>query len=121
MHDLAIDLRHPHALARMGEILGRAGISIEGGGMFDGVGHFLFDDADAATRALEAVGMRILRVNEVVTLRLRQDEAGQLGKIARRMADANVHIDVQYSDHDGRLILVVDDLERGRRIASEWT
>ena len=121
MHDLTIALDHPHALAEMGEILGRSGNSIEGGGMWSGVGHFLVADGEAARRALEDAGMRVLRVSEVVTLRLRQDEPGQLGKMARRMADANVKIDVQYSDHDGRLILVVDDVERGRRVASEWT
>jgi hypothetical protein len=30
---------------------------------------------------------------------LRQDVPGQLGKIARRMADAGVNIQVVYSDH----------------------
>jgi hypothetical protein len=36
------------------------------------------------------------------------------------MADAGVNIEVQYSDHDNRLILVVDDLERGREVANAW-
>jgi hypothetical protein len=54
--------------------------------------------------------------------KLRQAEPGQLGKIARRMAEAGVNIEVQYSDHDHdhNLILVVDDLERGRRVSIEW-
>jgi len=53
--------------------------------------------------------------------RLRQDEAGQLGKIARRMADAGVNIEVLYSDHENRLILVVDDYERGKQVSDAWT
>lgn len=41
--------------------------------------------ADAARAALEAAGIRVLAIRDVVTVRLRQDEPGQLGKISRRM------------------------------------
>jgi hypothetical protein len=123
--DLAIELEdRPGALAEMGEALGRAGVSVEGGGVFvaNGVGiaHFLFTDGRAAREALENAGIRVVEENEVVTLRLRQDEPGQLGKIARRMAEAGVNIRVQYSDHDHQLILVVDDRERGRDVSAQW-
>ena len=121
MKDLGIALDdRPGALAEMGEALGRAGVSIEGGGVFAGVGHFLFHDGRAAREALDNAGIRVFEENEIVTLRLRQEEPGQLGKIARRMADAGVNIRVQYSDHDHQLILVVDDLERGREVADAW-
>lgn len=120
MIDVAMQLENrPGALAEMGEVLGRAGISIEGGGVFSGNAHFLFHDARAADVLREA-GIRVVAVNEVVALRLRQAEPGQLGTIARRMADANVNIEVQYSDHDHQLILVVDDRERARAVADEW-
>lgn len=61
MKDLAIALdNRPGALAGMGEALGRAGVSVEGGGAFAvdgrGVAHFLFSDGDAARKALEAAG-----------------------------------------------------------------
>lgn len=125
MKDLGIELENrPGALADMGEILGRAGVSVEGGGVFVangvGVAHFLFVDGSAARDALEAAEIRVVEENDVVTLKLRQDEPGQLGKIARRMAEAGVNIRVQYSDHDHRLILVVDDLKRGREVAAQW-
>ena len=122
--EIALDDR-PGALAEMGEALGRAGVSIEGGGVFGvngtGVAHFLFHDGDAARRALEAAGIRVIAQSEIVTVRLDQETPGQLGKISRRMADAGVNIRVQYSDHDHQLILVVDDLEKGRAVAEEWT
>jgi hypothetical protein len=126
MYDVAIELDdRAGALADMGEALGQAGVSVEGGGVFVangvGVAHFLFADGDAARNALERAGIRVKSVNEVVALRLRQDQPGQLGKISRSMADAGVNILVQYSDHDGQLILVVDNLERGQAIAREWT
>lgn len=126
MKDLTIALEHrPGALAEMGEALGRAGVSVEGGGVFlaDGIGlaHFLFVDGGAARRALEAAGIRVLAERDVVVLRLNQGEPGQLGKIARRMAEAGVNIEVQYSDHDHQLILVVDDLAKGQAVARAWT
>lgn len=125
MIDLAIELEdRPGALAEMGEALGRAGVSVEGGGVFVangvGVAHFLFTDGNAARAALENAGIRVVEENEVVTLRLRQDEPGQLGKVARRMGEAGVNIRVQYSDHDHQLILVVDDPERGRDVSAQW-
>jgi len=85
--------------------------------------HFLFQDGDAARRALDQAGIRVLEDREVVTARLRQDIPGQLGEITRRMALAGVNIEVMYSDHDHQLILVVDDINRAReearRFASE--
>jgi hypothetical protein len=125
MQDLAIALDHrPGALAEMGNALGRAGVSIEGGGSFavngQGVAHFLFHDGAAARRALEAAGIRVLHQREVLIQRLRQDEPGQLGKLTRRMAEAGVNIEVLYSDHEHQLILVVDDIEKGRAVSAAW-
>ncbi|MGH7681539.1 MAG: amino acid-binding ACT domain-containing protein [Candidatus Eiseniibacteriota bacterium] len=126
MKDLAIELpNRPGALAEMGEALGRAGVSVEGGGVFVvngmGVAHFLFHDGAAARRALEAADIRVLAEREVLVQRLRQGEPGQLGRISRRMAEAGVNIEVQYSDHDHQLILVVDDIEKGRAVSEAWT
>jgi hypothetical protein len=125
MKDLSIVLpNRPGALAEMGEALGRAGVSIEGGGVFvtggAGVAHFLFADGAAARAALEAAGIEVVAEREVLVQRLNQSEPGQLGKIARLMADAGVNIEVMYSDHDHQLILVVDDLARGRRVSEAW-
>ena len=127
MKDLEIVFdNRPGALADMGEALGEAGVNVEGGGVWscDGgkhsVAHFLFDDVDAARKALEAAGIRVVEEREVVTLRLRQIEPGQLGRLARRMADGGVNIQVQYTDHHNQLILVVDKLVKGRAIAQAW-
>jgi hypothetical protein len=126
MKDLAIALdNRPGALAEMGDALGRAGVSVEGGGAFvvngQGVAHLLFADGEAARNALEAAGIRVLEEREVVVQRLNQAQPGQLGKITRLMAEAGVNIEVLYSDHDHQLILVVDDLEKGRAVSETWT
>src|SRR4029453_10834727 len=79
----------------MGNVLGSAGVSIEGGGAFvvdgKGVAHFLFEDGAAARNALEAAGITVLEGREQ---RLNQAQPGQLGKITRRMAEAGVNIEV---------------------------
>jgi hypothetical protein len=72
-------------------------------------------DGAAARVALESAGITVLSTREVVMARLRQDVPGQLGDLAGRMAAEDVNIEVQYSDHDGRLVVVVDDLSRGPR------
>jgi hypothetical protein len=125
MKDLSIELfNRPGALAEMGEALGRAKVSVEGGGAWVaggvGVAHFLFKDGTAARRALETAGIRVVEERDVVVLRLKQDVPGQLGLLTRRMAEAGVNIEVLYSDHDHQLILVVDQPELGRTVAEAW-
>lgn len=114
----------PGALAEMGEALGRASVSVEGGGAFTvngtGYAHFLVEDAAAARTALEAVGIEVLEERDVLVQRLRQAEPGQLGQLARRMADAGINIEVLYSDHDNQLIIVADDMTAGRKVAEAW-
>lgn len=117
----------PGALAESGEVLGQAGVSLEGGGVFvnDGVGvaHFLVDDGPTAARALGAAGLRVVAVRDVVTLRLHQGIPGQLGTLCRKMATAGVQIEAQYSDHDHRLVLVVEEAHHATAldVASDWT
>jgi len=125
LKDLSIALENrPGALAEMGDALGRAGVSIEGGGAFvvngQGVAHFLFEDGAAAREALERAGIRVVDEREVLAQRLNQAKPGQLGKLTRRMAEAGVNIEILYSDHDHQLILVVDDLEKGRSVSEAW-
>ena len=126
MKDVASELEnHPGALASMGEALGAAGISVEGGGAWvvdgRGIAHFLFHDGDAARSALERAGITVTAVRDVVVQRLKQAVPGQLGKLTRMMSDAGVNIEVLYSDHDHQLILVVDDVDKGRQVAREWS
>ncbi|MGA8278108.1 MAG: OsmC family protein [Rhodanobacteraceae bacterium] len=125
MKDLAIRLANrPGALAEMGEALGKADVSVEGGGGFvvDGqaIVHFLFENGAAARRALEAAGIDVLDERDVVVQRLDQQVPGQLGSIGRAMADAGVNIEVVYSDHDNRLILGVDKFALAKVVSDSW-
>jgi hypothetical protein len=123
--DLAIDLDgRPDALAVLGEALGRAGISIEGGGMFtaDGraIAHFLVGDGQAARSALAGAGITVTAVREVVARRLDQEAPGRLGAIVRAIAEAGVRVDVLYSDHDHRLILLTSDQAVAAAATKAW-
>ncbi|MCB1569539.1 MAG: hypothetical protein R3F08_10385 [Dokdonella sp.] len=125
MQDVSIRLENrPGALAEMGEALARDGISIEGGGAWvvsgRGAAHFLFEDGERARRALEAAGIDVLAVRDVVVQRLKQAVPGQLGALTRRMAEAGVNIEVLYSDHEHQLVLVVDDPVAARAVSAEW-
>jgi len=125
VYDIAISLPgQPGSLARFGEALGEAGVSLEGGGVFTvgGIGHahFLVEDGEAARAALEQAGLGVATVRPVLIRRLKQEVPGQLGSIARALAGAGVNIETQYSDHANRLILVVDDMETAERVTSEW-
>ena len=127
MKDLTVQLENrPGSIADMGEVLGNAGVSVEGGGAWVvnnvvGIAHFLFADGRAAKEALEAAGIKVLAVNDVLVQRLKQDVPGQLGMLTRRMADAGVNIEVLYSDHNHQMILVVDDIEKGKAVSEAWT
>ncbi len=125
MKDLEIILENkPGALARMGEILGKNKISLEGGGVFangqSSIAHFLVEEADRAKEVLTAVGIIVSKINDVIIQKLRQDVPGQLGLFCRRLAEANVNILVQYSDHSNQLIIVPDNFEKASQVSEKW-
>jgi len=125
MQDIEILLENkPGALALMGETLGKNKISLEGGGVFQhgetAIAHFLVEEAERAKKVLADAQIRVVKISDVIIQKLRQDVPGQLGLFCRKMADANVNILVQYSDHSNQLIVVVDDYEKGKQVSEAW-
>jgi hypothetical protein len=125
MQDIEILLENkPGALALIGETLGKHKISLEGGGVFQNgdvsIAHFLVVEAERAREELAKVQVEVVKINDVIIQKLRQDVAGQLGMFCRRMAEANVNILVQYSDHSNQLIVVVDQYENGKKVSEAW-
>jgi hypothetical protein len=128
LKDIGVVLANePGALARFGQTLGRAGVSLEGGGVFThegvAIAHFLVDEAETARAALEAAGIGPVTINPVVLLQLDQEVPGQLGAFAHSLAQGGVNILVQYSDHNHSLVIVTDAAQHGGAefIAREWT
>ncbi len=125
MKDLEIILENKvGSLALMGETLGKNKISLEGGGVFQNgevsIAHFLVEEAERAKVVLAEVGINVVKINDVIIQKLRQDVSGQLGMFCRKLADANVNILTQYSDHSNQLIVVVDNYEKGKQVSEEW-
>jgi hypothetical protein len=116
--DLMVELEdRPGTLADLGEALGNAGINIDGGCGFPVGGratlHILVEDADGARKVIEGAGLSVTDQRDVLLLDV-TDKPGELGGIARRMADVGVNIDLVYLSARGQIVLGVDDLEKAR-------
>lgn len=118
--DLTIALEdRPGILADLGEAFGGADVNIEGfcGYTSQGKGilHLLVDDAPAARRALDGAGFAVDDEREVLVVDI-EDRPGALGVIARRIAGADVSLDLAYLATNTRLVLGAADLEAVRSV-----
>ena len=109
---------HPGELARVGELLGRAGVNVNGlcavvsgGGQAEV--HLLVDDLTAAFGALAAADITVATEQEVVVIDVK-DRPGELGEIARKLGDAGVNITLAYLATNTRLVLAADNLATAR-------
>jgi hypothetical protein len=114
--DLEVILEdRPGKLADMCEVLGKAGINIEGlAGAPAGGGamlHVVVEDTVAARRVLDAARIRVHEERDVLVLEL-QDYPGELGQVSRKLANAGVNITLVFLATKSRLILGVDDAEK---------
>jgi len=121
--DLTVVLQdRPGELARLGEIIGEAGVNIRGLAAFTGEGrgiiHVLVDD-DAVVRAtdgLRRAGMGLADEREVLVVDV-VDRPGSLGELARELSEANVNIDLAYTTFGGvKLVIATDDLDSARAV-----
>ena len=119
----------PGELARLGEVAGAAGVNLDGVGIcpvtvfaaFTGEGkgvvHVLVADEslEALRDALAAAGMGVADEREVFVVNV-ANEPGALGEVARRLADANVNVDLAYTTFGGvRLVFGTDDVLSARQ------
>lgn len=87
--------------------------------MWSGTSHYLVGNAAAAVSALDSAGYGPVMVQPVVIAELEADVPGALGLLMMRLAEAGVQLKAQYSDHDNRKILVVDDPKKARAVLGE--
>lgn len=119
--DLTLMLEdRPGTLADIAEVLGKAGINIEGTCGFPsqgkGVVHILVEDAAAARKALEAAKIHVQEEREVLVLKI-ADRPGELGRLCRKIAKAGVNINLSYLATNTRLVLGVDNLDKARSVS----
>lgn len=117
--DVAVVLQdRPGELARLGEATGEAGVNIQGMCAFTGEGrgiiHLLVEDGPRAAQALTDAGIEVADEREVLVVDI-EDRPGTLGELARRLADANVNIELAYTAFGGvKVVIATDDLESAR-------
>jgi hypothetical protein len=116
--DLSVTLEdRPGTLARLGQALGGAGVNIEGSCLTTGGGrgeaHLLVEDAGAARTAIEGAGLAVSREREVLVVEA-PNHPGELGRVAKRLADAGVNIELAYVATGDRLVFGVDDEGKAR-------
>ncbi|MGF6101932.1 amino acid-binding protein [Enterobacter sp. A4] len=110
----------PGELARFGQLLGRNGVGLEGGGVFGTHAHFLVEEGEKARRVLTDGGFVVQAVRKPVIRKLKQERPGELGEIAAALAAKGVSILTQYSDHANHLILLTDDDKLAAEITKPW-
>ncbi|MHA1472860.1 MAG: ACT domain-containing protein [Promethearchaeota archaeon] len=121
MKDIATVIENrPGALADMGELLGKNGINMEG---LCGIPindkaiiHILVEDDTVARFVLEEAGFEISSVREVIVHDIGPiaGKPGTGGKIARKIGNLGVNIDLIYLAEHNKLVIGVDDISRAR-------
>jgi hypothetical protein len=110
----------PGELARLGEVAGAAGVNLDGFAAFTGEGkgvvHVLVADErlEVLRNALAEAGMSVADERQVFVVSV-ADRPGALGEVARRLADANVNVDLAYTTFGGvRVVFGTDDARSAR-------
>ena len=118
--DITVELENrPGTLADLGEAAAQKGVNLDGicGFPCEGVGviHVLVNDAATARDAFTGADIMVTGEREVLVVDI-EDRPGEMGRLARRFADAGVNIDLLYLATNTRAVLGVDDLEAAREL-----
>jgi hypothetical protein len=110
----------PSELARLGQVLGGAGVNIEGfcavtsgGGQAEI--HVLVEDAADALTALAAASLEVALEQEVAVVAL-EDRPGALGDVTRQLGDAGINLTLAYLATNTRLVFAADNLDEARGV-----
>jgi len=119
MQDLTFVLSTDHEPADLWSVLGDAGITMEAACMFPRLeGRIIHavvnnEDANAAGKALREAGYLPLDRRPVLVAEI-EPHPGELGRLARRIADAGANIYILYMAIGNRVVIGADDLEAAR-------
>ena len=104
----------PGELARVGDVLGKAGVNIaglcavtSGGGQAEL--HVLVQDPTPAFEALAGAGIKVEEEQEVIVLNM-EDRPGALAEAVQKLGYAKVNLATAYLATNTRLVLAADNL-----------
>jgi hypothetical protein len=121
MEELIFVLGPTRAVAEIWEVLGEAGIAMEASATYPALeGRHVRvvvrnEDADAAYDALLNAGFGTIDRHQVMIVEF-EVRPGELGRLARRIADAGVTLTTLFMATGDRAVIGADDLERVREI-----
>ncbi len=126
MKDFYVEQKNnnPENPALIGEMLGAAGVNIEGLCLTTcedlTVIHFMVEDAVTSRRVLENSGIKIRGVSEVFVFSKDQKritgKPGSFGEICRTLADHGITINFGYPAENNRFVFGVDDVAKAREL-----
>ena len=112
----------PGTLAKVAEVLGAAGVNLQGIGYATGVRgvmRIIVDDSNKALAALKKAKLKVKQAKEVLELTL-PDTPGALGAVARKLAKGRINIEAFYvigiESSRLRCVLAVNKLDKARTI-----
>jgi len=110
----------PGTLAKLTEALGAAGVNIETFFVAPGPKsncRIVVDDAAAARKAIEGAGYTVDNERDALAVDL-DDQAGALGRVARKLANAQVNIESAYVAGGGsgkkKIVIISADAEKAK-------
>ena len=112
----------PGALAEIAEVLGQAGVNIDGGSgtgaSGTGVIRLVTNDVEATCSALTKRAIDY-KSQEVLLIRL-QDSPGMLGKLTRAFAEEGVNLTSFYVTLEGKQVIGADDIVGAKRVIDRF-
>ncbi|MFW9864704.1 MAG: amino acid-binding protein [Candidatus Thorarchaeota archaeon] len=83
--------------------------------------HILVEDETTARWALEEADFEVRAVREVMVLDIGHiaGKPGTGGKLARKIGNAKVNIDLIYLAENNRIVIGVDDIEKARAVVDK--
>jgi hypothetical protein len=124
MQDMTFIIAAERAVADIWDALGSAGINLEASCTYptlDGrVVRLVVEDADAdaASSALLEAGFGAIDRGEVIIADI-ENRPGQLGELARRVADSGAMLTTLYMAMGNRVVVGADDLDKIREVLTD--
>jgi hypothetical protein len=119
LKDITINLKNqPGVLADLGELLGKHNINMEGLCGIpmndESVLHIIVEDETTTKWVLEQEGFVVSAIRDVIVLDIADiaGKAGTGGKMARKIGNAGVNIDLIYLAENNRIVLGVDNIDK---------